>query len=511
MKKVILYCRVSSDEQAKGGSLKYQADALRRFCDSNGFEVVDTYREDYSAKTFDRPEMKKICKKYLRKRKEVEADGLLVLRWNRFTRDASDGWEYISKFRRFGIEVNAAEEHIDYSVAESKIMLSVYLSMAEVDNDKRSKATKDGIHQALVEGKCMGMAPYGYANKRASKHECWLEYDPKEEPFVREAFSRVAYGVESPTLVWRDLKKRGMKVSESTFFRILRNRFYIGQVFVPEYGDSPAQYVKGKHQPMTDTKTFYLVQNRLDGKRDKAEPEVKKVPDETFFMRSFMRCPHCGHTVYGSFSKGRSKRYAYYHCNYCGNYRISASDANEGMSKFLSSLKPTDAVLALYEAILVDMSKANAKASKDEQNTIKRDLESIEVKMKKVQEKWFEGVLDDDTFTAMNARLVADKKDLELRLEESKEQPSKKEVADKLKFALAMIENMGSCMATAPIELKLNILGSIFSGKIIFEKTEPRTATLSPLVSLIVGKSTISKGHITKQLSDSSESCSRGG
>ena len=154
MKKAILYCRVSSDEQAKGGSLKYQADALKRFCESNGIEVVDIYREDYSAKTFDRPEMKKICKKFLRKRKEVEADGLLVLRWNRFTRDASDGWDYISKFRKYGIEVNATEEHIDYNVSESKIMLSVYLSMAEVDNDKRSKATKDGMHQALADGKC---------------------------------------------------------------------------------------------------------------------------------------------------------------------------------------------------------------------------------------------------------------------------------------------------------------------------------------------------------------------
>ena len=108
MKKAILYCRVSSDEQAKGGSLKYQADALKRYCESNGIEVVDIYREDYSAKTFDRPEMKKICKKFLRKRKEVDADGLLVLRWNRFTRDASDGWDYISVwiYRAFRLILN---------------------------------------------------------------------------------------------------------------------------------------------------------------------------------------------------------------------------------------------------------------------------------------------------------------------------------------------------------------------------------------------------------------------
>ncbi len=510
MKKAILYCRVSSDEQAKGGSLKYQADALTRYCNSNGIEVVEVYREDYSAKTFERPEMKKICKKYLRKRKEVDADTLLVLRWNRFTRDASDGWEYISKFRDCGIEVNAIEEHIDFKVAESKIMLSVFLTMAEVDNDKRSKATKDGMHQALTEGKCVGRAPYGYVNKRTGKHECWIEPDPVHAPFVREAFQRVAYGAEAPTLVWRTLKDRGMKVSESTFFRLLRKRFYMGDVYVPEYEDTPARYVQGIHEPLTDTRTFLLVQNRLDGKRDKSAPEVKKIPEDTFYMRSFLRCPHCGSTVYGSFSKGRSKRYAYYHCNYCGKYRISAEEANEGMCNYIQSLRPNKAVSALYQGVLRDMAEEQDRQGKDGQKKIKAQLASMDEKFKKIQDKWFDGVLDDDAFKAMNDRLTKEKRDLELRLEESKAQPTNKEMGEKMAYSLDFIENMGSCIATAPIDLKLDILGSIFSGKIIFENNEPRTATLSPLVSLITGNPIDCAPKETKQLPEQSESCSRG-
>ena len=511
MKKAIIYCRVSSDEQAKGGSLKYQADALTRYCKSNGIEVVDVYREDYSAKTFDRPEMKEICKKYLRKRKEVEVDTLLVLRWNRFTRDNTEGWEYISKFRKYGIEVNAVEEHIDFNVAESKIMLSVYLSMAEVDNDKRSKATKDGIHQALVDGKCPGLAPYGYVNKRTGKHECWIEFSPKEADFVRRAFRRVAYGVEVPTLVWKDLESQGMKVSESTFFRILRNRFYTGLVFVPEYGDAPARYVKGRHEPLTDSKTFELVQDRLDGMRDRTEPEVKKVPDDTFFMRSFLRCPHCGNTVYGSFSKGRSKRYAYYHCNYCGKYRISAEEANDNMTRFLSNLHPNEAVMALYEAILLDLQNEQAQLSKEEREQMKKDLVSTETRIRKIQDKWLEGTLDDDSFKMLNSRMIAEKHDIELRLEECQSQPKAEDIEEKMKFSLAFLENLGSCISIAPISIKLNILGSIFTGKIVFENSEPRTVTLSPLVSLITGNPTICRGGKTKTPPDCTGSVSRGG
>lgn len=48
---------------------------------------------------------------------------------------------------------------------------------------------------------------------------------------------------------------------------MLRNRFYIGEVHVPAYKGSPAQYVKGKHDPIISKDTFYKVQDILDGKQ----------------------------------------------------------------------------------------------------------------------------------------------------------------------------------------------------------------------------------------------------
>ena len=54
---VILYCRVSTDEQAeKGFSLNYQEESLKRYCDRMGYNVVKIYREDHSAKNFKRPQ-----------------------------------------------------------------------------------------------------------------------------------------------------------------------------------------------------------------------------------------------------------------------------------------------------------------------------------------------------------------------------------------------------------------------------------------------------------------------
>ena len=77
---VLIYCRVSTDEQADGCSLDMQELYLRRFCDANEYNIIDIYKEDYSAKHYDmrRPEMAKMynyCKKHKR-----EVDKILFLR-----------------------------------------------------------------------------------------------------------------------------------------------------------------------------------------------------------------------------------------------------------------------------------------------------------------------------------------------------------------------------------------------------------------------------------------------
>ncbi|MCA5004959.1 recombinase family protein [Sphingobacterium bovistauri] len=58
-----LYVRVSTDEQKrKGYSLPEQEDRLLKYCEQNKITVKGIYREDFSAKTFNRPEWKKIIK-----------------------------------------------------------------------------------------------------------------------------------------------------------------------------------------------------------------------------------------------------------------------------------------------------------------------------------------------------------------------------------------------------------------------------------------------------------------
>jgi len=55
MKTALLYCRVSTEEQARSGySLRQQIETLRRYCDAHDLEVVGVFEERASGSSLDR-------------------------------------------------------------------------------------------------------------------------------------------------------------------------------------------------------------------------------------------------------------------------------------------------------------------------------------------------------------------------------------------------------------------------------------------------------------------------
>ena len=96
---VICYKRVSTDDQAdRGFSLQHQEDMLQRYCDINHYNIIDIYTEDYSAKTFERPEWKKIMA-YIKNHKK-QVDSIIFLRWDRFSRNHYESSTMIKKLEK---------------------------------------------------------------------------------------------------------------------------------------------------------------------------------------------------------------------------------------------------------------------------------------------------------------------------------------------------------------------------------------------------------------------------
>ena len=258
---VIIYCRVSTDEQRLGTSVDVQEERLRAYCIYKGYNIITApefhdCKEDESAKTFERRPVMQAILRYVRKNKG-RVQKLLFLRWNRFSRDLFTATDVVKELLDLGVEPNAIEEELNFDSTSWPVLLGAYIGIAQSDNIARSKSTIDGIRGTLKKGKWANMAPRGYKNVRESKHNCYvIIYEETATP-IRNAFKELADGVVTADYV---RKKYCSHISRSAFYNLIRNPFYIGKIRVPAYRDEPEELVQGLHEALVSEDVFYRVQ-----------------------------------------------------------------------------------------------------------------------------------------------------------------------------------------------------------------------------------------------------------
>ena len=500
---VILYCRVSTDEQADGCSLDMQERYLRAYCSNHGYNIIDVYREDYSAKDHDlqRPELKKIydyCKK-----NKGKVDKILFLRWDRFSRNI----EFVVTYKRLffdelGVEINSIESPINFSEDHWPMLVAFYGGAAHAKDIIITKRTKDGIHGTLLKGKCSNKAPRGYKNFRADKHNCWVETDRDTGPVVRQVFYEVAKGLETPSSIRRRLMPG---LADSSLYDMLRNRFYCGDVYVPAYGGDLEQYVVGVHEPLVDRGTFDKVQNIISGKKKKAPKLTAKTAKPELFLRKFLVCPICGHRLLGYRANGNGGTYSYYTCSHDhkhGNFK--AETTNDAFFKYVSCLKPNQGVLALYNEVLLDVSGDAVRARKSSADKQQEEVNKIEKRIQVVYDRYIDGEITASEKQELISRYEKQKRQIETQIKALK-MSSELRIKDKLEYSLNIIENLSEFFRLASVDVKIKLLGSIFPEKIYFDGKKYRTNGYNKMLDLIFQETKQLQGCKKEKSPDNSE------
>lgn len=502
MKNVILYCRVSSDEQKTNTSLDFQEKQLRQYCDANGYNVVACYKEDFSAKHHDfvRPEMRKI-RDYCKKHKQ-EVDLILFLRWDRFSRNP----EFAYMFKRmflddWGIQFNAIESPIDFAATEWSSLLSNFCAAAHTENNKISRRTRDGIRETLLSGRLANKAPRGYKNVHITDDKGitigkTIEIDEKTAPKIRALFQEVSKGIETPCAIRRRLAP---EIPESTFLDMLRNIFYKGKLRVPATSTEPEMVVDGIHEPLVTEALFDAVQDVLDGKRRKY-PKLTKTVKPEFYLRKFLVCPYCGRAITGATSKGGSGgMYPYYFCPTTGKHvRVNADEVNSAFVHYVSGLRPNEAVLQLYYEVLNDLRKENARDIRMMIDKLDSEMYEINERMNKIEDKYLDGELGKDDYNRMINRQKGQLKVLGDR-KELLETQNRGKIEPQLRYSMSLIDNIDKFFQYAPVEAKTMALSSIFSGKLEFDGKNFRTDNLNRVLDLIYQQTNELRGRENKK------------
>jgi len=119
--------------------------------------------------------------------------------------------------------------------------------------------------------------------------------------------------------------------------------------------------IKGLHEPLISESLFYQVQSVINTKR---KTTAKRDDLQSlFFLRGFLTCPICNRKLVGSISKGRSKKYPYYHCRDGCKTRIDAISLNNCYQKKLQQFILSNNTIELFKNILEDQNIKTLKAS----------------------------------------------------------------------------------------------------------------------------------------------------
>lgn len=494
--------RVSSDEQAKGYSLDIQENNLRNWCEENNVEVVKCFREDHSAKDFNRPQWKEL--KAFAKSAQQEIDLLLITTWDRFSRNTTEAFYELQVFRKFGIEVQSIQQPIDFAIPESKVLLAIYLTIPEVDNDRRSMKIKEGIRAALKAGRWSRNAPRGYKNSRDDNNKPIIV--PSENAkHIQFAFEEVAQGT-SQQYILRQLSKKGFEVSKTALSLLLRNPVYIGKIKIPSNEEEPEQIIDGVHQGIVSFNLFYKVQQVLAKNYSQRNRKKMNSLKEELVLRGLIICSKCGNNVTGSASKSRNGvRHFYYHCNYCKKERYRSDLANKTIEEFLRELVFPEQLVKIYHEILIKLITKRREKDKDitDIEKVKDTIQKLEKKLERLQDLLLDDVITSDDYTKKRKAITAEINDLKATIEPS--EAFDETVKQRIKNGINLLADIQKTYVNADTASKLRILGSIFPEKIEFQNLKCRTTRINSLIMLILLNNKDLKKEKTGQLFENLE------
>jgi len=266
MKTAYIYVHVSTDEQKrKGYSLPEQEDRLLKYCDHNDIKVKGIYREDFSAKNFNRPEWKKLIA-MVKKKLSHEENNILFIKWDRFSRNIQYAYEMIGILRKHNTAVMAIDQPIDLTIPESSVMLAVYLSVPEAENTRRALNTANGIRRAKQMGRYPNKAPLGFINLTGLDGRKFIAPTQPEAGIIRWVFQQLAKNIYKIAEVRNMAYAKGFRCSSSNFSKLIRNPVYCGLISI-KLDSLERQMIKGIHDPLISEALFYEVQDIINTKR----------------------------------------------------------------------------------------------------------------------------------------------------------------------------------------------------------------------------------------------------
>ena len=258
---------------------------------------------------------------------------------------------------------------------------------------------------------------------------------------------------------------------------MLQNKLYVGIVEAPGYGIVGK---RGDFDPLIPDDVFYRVQAILAGRVQTTGPYQRRRPE--FPLRAFIKCAACGRGVTASWSKGRSARYAYYHClPPCRSVNISKARLEGLFVDELERFQPTPGYMRLLKESVLRVWHDRKASVKNEVANAEHRTKAIQQKLDRLDDAFiYKESIDLDTYERQRDRLRE-----ELTLVEIDRHSSKVEEFDVegiLNFAERVLPRASDLWIQASLEQRQRLQRLFFPEGVAFSgKSFDRTVVKSSL------------------------------
>ena len=182
-----------------------------------------------------------------------------------------------------------------------------------------------------------------------------------------------------------------------------------------------------------------------------------------------MRCESCGRGLTGSWSKGRSEYYAYYHCRPgCRAVNVTKAKLEGLFADELALLQPTPGYMRLLKESVLQIWKARKAAVREEIANAERAAKAIQDKLDRLDEAFlFERSIDIETYDRHAEKL---REELTLaRIDRHSGQLDELDVEGILAFAERVLPRAADLWVQASLEQRQRFQQLFFPDGIAFD------------------------------------------